>query len=158
MDKMDEYTDETNHKTHGGKVMNPRISKKDREVIYAKYNGRCAYTGTELKGDWQVDHIQPIIRLIDKGMYHDDRHVIGNMVPAQKIVNHYKGGLDLETFRDWYMGGLHERLRRLPVNPRSEKSIKRKAYLLEIAGLFGITADKRFEGKFYFEKHTEAKS
>ncbi len=102
--------------------------------------------------DWQVDHIKPIIRnwWTNNAMF-EKHHNLDNMFPSQKIVNHYKGSLDLETFRDWYLGGLHERLKKLPKNPKVEKSIKRKKYLLEIAQYFGITEDKPFSGTFYFE-------
>ena len=80
---------------------------------------------------------------------------IDNMFPAQKIINHYKNSLSLEDFRICYLAGLHERLKKLPKNPRVEKSIKHKAYLLEVAQLFGITENKPFDGKFYFEKVTQ---
>jgi hypothetical protein len=60
----------------------------------------------------------------------------------------------LETFRNWYLGGLHERLKNLPKNPKTEKSHKKKAYLLEVASLFGISEDTPFSGKFYFETLT----
>ena len=128
------------------------ISKKDREIIKQKFGGKCAYTGTELKDDWQVDHVEPLIRnwWTNTAMF-EDNHKLDNMFPVQKIVNHYKGSLDLETFRTWYLGGLHERLKKLPKNPKVEKSIKRKAYLLEVAQLFGIEIDKPFSGTFYFE-------
>jgi len=128
------------------------ISKKTREMIKQKFNGKCAYTGTPLKDDWQVDHVEPLIRnWWDNTTMNEKAHNIGNMVPTQKIVNHYKGSLSLETFRTWYLGGLHERLKKLPKNPKVEKSIKRKAYLLEVAQLFGIERDKPFSGTFYFE-------
>ncbi len=128
------------------------ISKKDREIIKNKFGGKCAYTGTELKNDWQVDHVQPLLRnwWTNTAML-EKNHNIENMFPCQKIVNHYKGSLDLETFRTWFLGGLHERLKKLPKNPKVEKSIKKKAYLLEVARLFDITPDKPFSGKFYFE-------
>ena len=128
------------------------ISKKDREIIKQKFGGKCAYTGTELKDDWQVDHVEPLIRnwWTNTAMF-ECNHKLDNMFPVQKIVNHYKGSLDLETFRTWYLGGLHERLNKLPKNPKVEKSIKRKAYLLEVAQLFGIEIDKPFSGTFYFE-------
>lgn len=131
------------------------ISKKEREIIKNKFGGKCAYTGTDLKDDWQVDHVKPIIRNWWNGtcVFEKD-HNLENMVPCQKIVNHYKGSLDLETFRTWYLGGLHERLRKLPKNPIAQKSIKKKAYLLEVANLFGISEDKPFSGKFYFESKT----
>jgi len=47
--------------------------------------------------------------------------------------------------------GLHERLKKLPKNPKAEKSIKRKKYLLKVAEFFDIKPDKPFNGKFYFE-------
>jgi len=128
------------------------ISKKNREIIKQKFGGKCAYTGTELKDDWQVDHVEPLIRnWWTNTAMNEKAHNIKNMFPAQKIVNHYKGSLDLETFRTWYLGGLHERLKKLPKNPKVEKSIQRKAYLLEVAQLFGIEIDKPFSGTFYFE-------
>lgn len=130
-----------------------RVSKVDREIIKNKFGGKCAYTGTVLKEDWQVDHIQPIIRnQFSRGAIRPENHNIENMIPSQKIVNHYKGSLDLETFRNWYLGGLHLRLRKLPKNCKTEKSIKRKAYILEVAGLFRITEQTPFQGKFYFER------
>lgn len=128
------------------------ISKKDREIIKQKFGGKCAYTGTELKKDWQIDHVEPLIRNCwTKGAMFENNHNLDNMFPVQKIVNNYKGSLDLETFRTWYLGGLHERLKKLPKNPKVEKSIKHKKYLLEVAQLFGIEIDKPFSGTFYFE-------
>lgn len=116
----------------------------DRRAVYDKFDGRCAYTGTPLKDDWQVDHIVP------KGIGGTDE--LSNLLPAQRIVNHYKRCLDNETFKTWLLGGLHLRLRKLPKNPRTEKGAKRKAYLLEVASLFGITPDKPFTGTFYYER------
>ena len=128
------------------------ISKKNREIIRQKFAGKCAYTGTLLRADWQVDHIEPLIRNWWNNTARNEKaHSINNMYPVQKIVNHYKGSLDLETFRTWYLGGLHERLKKLPKNPKAEKTIKRKAYLLEVAQLFDISEDKPFSGTFYFE-------
>ncbi|HEY5392145.1 MAG TPA: hypothetical protein VIJ57_08535 [Hanamia sp.] len=129
------------------------ISKKDREIIKNKFGGKCAYTGTELQNDWQVDHIKPVIRnWWAATSVFPENHNLENLVPCQKIVNHYKGSLDLETFRNWYMKGLHERLKKLPKNPKAIKSIKKKEYILEVARLFDITPTKPFVGKFYFEE------
>ena len=130
------------------------ISKKDRETIKMKFGGKCAYSGTELKDDWQIDHVKPVIRnWFSKGAVFAEQHHIDNMFPCQKIVNHYKGSLELEVFRNWFLGELHERLKKLPKNPKIEKSIKRKAYLLEVAGLFGISENTPFSRKFYFETY-----
>lgn len=128
------------------------ISKKTREIIKNKYGGKCAYTGTDLKDDWQVDHVKPVIRNpFSSDAIFPEEHHIDNMVPCQKIVNHYKGNLNIEEFRRWYLMGLHDRLKKLPKNPKAQKSIRRKAYLLEVASLFGISHDKPFCGKFFFE-------
>lgn len=127
------------------------ISKKDREIIKNKFGGKCAYSGTELEDDWQVDHIKPIVRnLFSKGAVFENDHHIDNMYPCQKIINHYKGSLDLETFRTWFLGGLHKRIDK-PKNPRTEKSKRKKEYLNKVASYFGITPTNPFSGKFHFE-------
>lgn len=125
------------------------ISKKDKKIIEQKYDGLCAYSGTPLEKDWQVDHIKPLRRFLRQ--YEKKNHNIENMIPVQRIINHYKGGRDLETFREWFLGGIHTRLRKLPKHPRTEKSIRHKKYMLEVAGFFNITENKPFSGKFYFE-------
>lgn len=117
----------------------------NREEVFNKYSGKCAYSGTLLADDWQVDHLIPAD---ENGIKNDD---ISNLLPAQKIINHYKRSLSLEDFRTWYMAGLHERLGKLPKNPKAIKSIKRKKYLLKVASYFSNTKTKAFSGKFYFE-------
>lgn len=116
----------------------------DRQAIYNKYGGRCAYTGKPLGDDWQIDHIIP------KGLGGTDDE--DNLVPVLAIVNHYKRCIDNETFKSWLLGGLHERLKKLPKNPRTERGMRRKAYLLKVADAFDITPDKPFCGKLWFEK------
>ncbi len=129
------------------------ISKKKREIIKQKYGGLCAYSGTPLLPDWQVEHIQPLVRnLYDGSPTFPQAHCDENLVPVQKIINHYKGSLDLETFRTWFLGGLHERLRKLPKNPKTQKSHNKKRYLLQVASFFDISESKPFSGVFYFEK------
>lgn len=128
------------------------LTKKTRQAVYDKYQGKCAYSGTPLEPDWQVDHIKTrIMYEIGSYPYEGDPDDIDNLVPCQKILNHYKRALPLEAFRTWFLGGLHKRLRTLPKNPKTEKSQKRKDYLLRVANYFGITEDKPFSGKFYFE-------
>jgi len=119
------------------------MTSKKREQVYNKYGGRCAYTGTLLKDDWQVDHVIPKRR----GGTDD----IDNLIPAQRIINHYKRALSLDEFRSLWLADLHKRLKRLPKKPKVERSIRRKEYLLEVADLFGITPEQPFSGRFYFE-------
>lgn len=131
------------------------VSKKDREVIRQKFGGKCAYTGTELLDDWQIDHIEPVVRSwIDGTVCYQGNHKLDNMIPTQRIINHYKHSQNLESFREFMMY-FHKRLARYPKNPVVEKSVKRKAYVMEVARFFDITPEKPFSGKFYFENTME---
>lgn len=137
------------------------ISKKTRQLVYDKYGGRCAYTGCMLENDWQVDHmlskqkhmwntyysIGNIDGLKDKLAEVD---CIVNLMSALRIVNHYKRSLDLEGFR-MYMNNFHIRLGKLPKKTSVKKTAGRMKYLKSVADYFGITSDKPFCGKFYFE-------
>lgn len=38
------------------------MTKREREQIFNKFGGRCAYCGCELTKGWHVDEIQPVIR------------------------------------------------------------------------------------------------
>ena len=128
------------------------MKKADRQKIQDKFGGLCAYSGTALESDWQPDHIKPVLRCSFTGkMINPENDNIDNMIPCQSAINHYKGALDIETFRSWYVAGLHDRLKKLPKNPKTKKSMRRKEYMLRIAGYFGITEDKPFSGIFYFE-------
>jgi hypothetical protein len=127
-------------------------SKKIREQVYAKFGGLCGYTGTPLESDWQIDHIEPVIRRPGIGTVFENRDVIENMIPTQKIINHYKRNWSLSQFRNWILKDLHIRLKKKPKNPKTEKSRKQKEYLFKVASYFGITEEIPFSGKFYFEK------
>lgn len=128
------------------------ISKKDRLLIKNKFAGKCAYSGTELLPDWQVDHVDPLVRnwWLNNSAIFPNAHTLGNMVPSQRRINNYKHSMSLSQFRE-FMQGFHIRIAKLPKNPKTQKSIKHKANMLQIANLFGITPDEPFSGKFYFE-------
>lgn len=137
------------------------MKRSTRAAVFAKYNGRCAYTGKVLNHDWQVDHMESQF----KTRYDAHReccteeetkarikacNAIENLMPAQRIVNHYKSNFGLEGFRQ-YMLKLHIRMAKLPKKTSVPRTAKRIEYLREVADLFGITVDKPFSGKFYFE-------
>lgn len=130
--------------------MSKTYKQNVRKRLYDKYDGLCAYSGTPLEDDWQADHIEPIIRRGGVVVF-PERNSVNNLVAVQGVINHYKGSLSLELFKKWYLGGLHKRLAKLPKNPKTEKSKKNKAYMLKIAGYFGITPENPFNGKLYFE-------
>ena len=70
----------------------------DRQAVFEKYGGRCAYCDTPLtlerKGDtaFQVDHLHP--------RYLGGADEMDNFVPACRICNHYKKTFSVEQFRE----------------------------------------------------------
>lgn len=137
------------------------MNNKIRQKVFEKYNGLCAYTGKPLGNDWQVDHMTSKILHSYRVLYNasgideiNERRKevdnIENLMPAIKIINHYKRSLDLEGFRD-YMLSFHKRLKKLPKKTAIYETQRRKDYMFKVAELFDITPDRPFEGKFYFE-------
>lgn len=124
------------------------MAKKD--IVKSKFNGLCAYTGKPLGEDWQIDHAYPRQRAyyFNPGF---DVNGLDNLLPALRIVNHYKRGYSVEGFRA-FMLKFHIRLKKLPKDPKTERSKRRKAYMFEVASAFDITTDKPFSGLFFFEK------
>lgn len=39
------------------------MNKRNRQLIFNKYGGRCAYCGCELQKGWHVDHASPVRRI-----------------------------------------------------------------------------------------------
>lgn len=131
-----------------------RTTKKER--VRLKFNGLCAYSGTPLEDDWEMDHMEPVIRHLVTGKpWFPDCDKEDNLVPCQKMINRYKANSTVNHFRDYYLGRLHLQLTKLPRNPKTDFSIRRKARMLKIASYFGITPDQPFTGKFYFEQITQ---
>lgn len=87
------------------------MSKADRQKIFDKYGGRCAYCGCELKGKWQADHLIPraFFKSHVMGQYTIPAHLkhlgpqdcdhIDNMMPACCSCNNFKSTFHLELFR-----------------------------------------------------------
>lgn len=122
-----------------------------RERVFQKYNGLCAYSGTELEHDWEMDHMNPIIRDLRTGKpFFPEDDTEENLVPCQKLINRYKANWDVVTLKH-YLGKFHLNIQKLPKNPKTEFSIRRKERFLKIASYFNITIDNPFSGIFYFE-------
>lgn len=52
---------------------------KDRQIVFEKYGGHCAYCGEELQKGWHVDELLPVCRLykqIPSGWYHKETGVL----------------------------------------------------------------------------------
>ena len=78
------------------------IPKKDRLIVYGKYNGHCAYCGCEIDyKDMQVDHIESVYANTDckQIMNDDEMYCLENYMPTCRQCNFYKSTFNLETFR-----------------------------------------------------------
>lgn len=108
-----------------------KISKETRLKVYEKYNGHCAYCGCGIDyKDMQVDHIYP-----KQAGGSDD---IDNLNPSCRTCNHYKRGCSLDSFKNWLLAGLIDRLR--------------KIYIFRVAEKYGMVTVNDWNKEFYFER------
>ena len=109
-----------------------QIMKIDRQKVYDKYNGHCAYCGKAITiKDMQVDHILP-----KRNGGTDD---IDNLNPSCRLCNHYKRANSIESFRDFALGGIIKRLM--------------KIYIFRVALDYGMITINGWDKKFYYEKN-----
>ena len=129
--------------------MRKPISKELRKQVYDKYNGCCAYCGKEITlKEMQVDHAtayaQSIYGLkesmdrVEQMIADDSINSIDNLMPACRQCNFYKGGLDIENFRNRIKDTL--------------ENTCRSPFQVRLAMQYGIMTFKEWDGKFYFEK------
>lgn len=131
--------------------------KQERELLYNKYNGRCAYCGDPLKKGWHVDEIEPIKRYTEripdgkgsflrnsKGNYklkylmeNPEKLHIDNQNPSCPSCNIQKNSYTLEQFR--------ENIKNF-VNSLNQYSTQYK-----FAKKYGLIEETGIEVKFYFE-------
>src|SRR5688572_22184189 len=126
------------------------MTKKERQLIFDKYAGCCAYCGCELNKGWHVDEVEPVRRNkrwnaekrryeLDKEnpMCHPERLHIDNQMPACASCNINKHSMSLEEFRTaiaYFMKHLNE------INTQ-----------YKIAKRYGLVHETGNEVKFYFE-------
>ena len=81
-----------------------KLTKQEREYVYQKMNGHCAYCGCEIElKDMQADHVHPLRRGGDD--------CLENLLPACRSCNRYKSVYTPEEFRE-QLGLLHSRMKR----------------------------------------------
>ena len=111
--------------------------KIDRQKVYEKYNGHCAYCGKAIAiKDMQVDHILP-----QRNGGTDD---IDNLNPSCLLCNHYKRAAAIETFRNDLLGRLIKRLM--------------KIYIFRVALNYGMITINGWDKKFCFERNVTHKT
>ena len=127
----------------------------DRDLIYCKFNGKCAYCGHKIKiGDMQVDHIIPrstysfhmqtrhkVPSFLSHLTINDVNH-IDNLFPSCQVCNLRKLNYSLEDFRN-------------EVNELVE-ILESKSHTYKLAKRFNFVKAKRVRTfKFYFENEQE---
>ena len=112
------------------------MNKTERELVFNKYEGKCAYCGCELSKGWHVDHIKPIVRNFI-GCEKPENHNLENMNPSCPSCNIQKNSYTLEQFRtniQYFVDSLNK-------NITQYKFAKR----------YGLVKETNSKVKFYFE-------
>jgi len=77
------------------------MKKSDRQRVFDKYGGRCAYCGCELQKGWHVDHLEPVRRNMRDGAFiNPEADCFDNYMPACPSCNINKHSMSLEDFRN----------------------------------------------------------
>lgn len=126
------------------------MNKKDRQIVFDKYGGRCAYCGCELVKGWHVDEIEPVRRnkvwnyeksrweMNKEKLYsHPERMTIENQNPACASCNINKHSYSIENFRA-LIAGFKNHLNKL----NTQYKISKK---------FGLIIETEKPVVFYFE-------
>jgi len=127
-------------------ALGENVKKEIRQKIYKKYNGHCAYCGSEITyNKMQVDHIVPIYRdspdfELEKYNITRGTDDISNFNPACKSCNSSKSTYSIKEFRKQLMKRLD--------NQRRDSSQFR---MLE---RYGIIEQVKSNVKFYFEQRS----
>lgn len=113
------------------------INKKTREAVYAKYGGRCAYCGRQIKySEMQVDHF-----VAKRGFCENGCDDIDNLMPSCRMCNHYKRANPIELFRTY--------IQEIPKKLRSN-------YIYKVGVVYGNVIENEKPIKFYFERVGES--
>jgi 5-methylcytosine-specific restriction endonuclease McrA len=124
------------------------ISKKTREQVFNKCNGKCAYCGNPLEKGWHVDHFEAKRRINEWDSekrkfiytgndYNEAKDHIGNYMPSCASCNINKHSMSLEEFRDLIQNF---------VNSLNKTSVQYK-----IAKRYGLLQETPKPVVFYFE-------
>lgn len=107
-----------------------KMKKEIREIVWKKYDCKCAYCGEDLEyHKMQVDHIEP--------KYKGGKDDISNYNPSCRQCNFYKSTFNLNQFKQ-QLHSITERIK--------------KPFIVRLAMKYSIISFKPFDGKFYYEK------
>jgi hypothetical protein len=123
------------------------MKKSDREIIYQKFGGRCAYCGCELPKKWHIDHIEPVIRdlerrngkLVTNGkLLRPENDIISNYNPSCPSCNIMKHSTNIEGFRLMIQGFVD--------------SLNQYSNQYKFAKKYSLIQETGNKVEFYFEK------
>ncbi len=119
------------------------MNKKEREIVYSKCGGKCAYCGCELQKGWHVDHIIPLRRnecdyILSKYNKVRGENSFENYYPSCRSCNIWKSTYSVEQFRLEVKSQL-DKVNRYSANYRNAKR-------------FGLVEEIIKPIIFYFEK------
>ena len=122
------------------------MNKQHREIVFNKYNGRCAYCGCELQKGWHVDHIEPAFHNWsdeDIKLHLKQKrglNTIENYNPACPRCNRWKSTFSIEGFR-------------IEISKQIER-LKRDSPQFRMVLDYGLIRETQKEVKFYYESLT----
>lgn len=110
--------------------MRKSIPKNTRQRVWEKYNGHCAYCGTEIMlKEMQVDHFIPL--------HLGGKDEESNYMPACRMCNHYKSTMPAEKFR--------QQLQMI------KGRLKERSYIYRLALKYGMVEETDRPIVFYYE-------
>ena len=153
------------------------MKKADREKVFNKYDGKCAYCGEDLKKGWHVDEVEPVVRnmkFLREGYYH-------KLTKKLKMTHEVAVGNPNYEYKKsrWVADGCKhpERFTLSNQNPACAscninkhslsleefrrlvggfmKHLNERSTQYKIAKRYGLVEETREEVKFYFEKVQE---
>lgn len=119
------------------------MTKNERQIVFDKYGGKCAYCGCELQKGWHVDHIEPAFHNwsvddVNKFLKKDrGQNTINNYNPACLRCNRWKGTWSIEQFRN-------------EISLQLER-LERDSAPFRMARDYGLIKTTDIEVKFYYE-------
>ena len=119
------------------------MNKNQRQIVFDKYRGKCAYCGCDLQKGWHVDHIEPAFHNWSdedvKRHLKQERglNIIENYNPACPRCNRWKGTWSIEQFRN-------------EISLQLER-LERDSAAFRMARDYGLIKTNEIEVKFYYE-------
>lgn len=113
--------------------------KEQRQAVFNKFDGHCAYCGCVLDKSWQLDHMIPVVRSLKTGvMEKPENDHIDNMMPACRSCNKDKSSESLENWRSLLANKI--------------AILNRDISAYRFAKRYGLVAETEMPVLFYFEK------